>query len=123
MPAIVFIAFFCIVSCTKDPYITPGSSQSILLEAGSASSEFVFSTNYDWTARSSESWLSVSPASGSAGENIKIKISAAENSGYDVRSATVMLSAGEATQTITVQQAEKKGFQVTGTTKPFFSAC
>ena len=116
MPAIVFIAFFCIVSCTKDPYITPGSSQSILLEAGSASSEFVFSTNYDWTARSSESWLSVSPASGSAGENIKIKISAAENSGYDVRSATVMLSAGEATQTITVQQAEKKGFQVTGTT-------
>jgi thiol-disulfide isomerase/thioredoxin len=116
MPAIVFIAFFCIISCTKDPYITPGSSQSISLEAGSASSEFVFSTNYDWTARSSESWLSVSPASGSAGDNIKIKISAAENSGYDVRSATVMLSAGEATQTITVQQAERKGFQVTGTT-------
>ena len=112
----VLVVFTGIVSCTKEPYITPGSSQSISLEAGSASSEFVFSTNYDWTARSSESWLSVSPASGSAGENIKIKISAAENSGYDVRSATVMLSAGEATQTITVQQAEKKGFQVTGTT-------
>ncbi|MFA7014441.1 MAG: BACON domain-containing carbohydrate-binding protein [Bacteroidales bacterium] len=112
----VLVVFTGIVSCTKEPYITPGSSQSISLEAGSASSEFVFSTNYDWTARSSESWLSVSPASGSAGENIKIKISAAENSGYDVRSATVMLSAGEATQTITVQQAEKKGFQVTGST-------
>ena len=112
----VLIVFTGIVSCTKEPYITPGSSQSISLEAGSASAEFVFSTNYDWTARSSESWLSVSPASGSAGENIKIKISAAENSGYDVRSATVMLSAGEATQTITVQQAEKKGFQVTGST-------
>ncbi|MGI6294343.1 MAG: hypothetical protein ACOXZJ_07970 [Bacteroidales bacterium] len=33
----VLVVFTGIVSCTKEPYITPGSSQSISLEAGSAS--------------------------------------------------------------------------------------
>lgn len=114
---VVFLGFLNIISCTKDDpvskgFITPGTSQSISLEAGAVSSEFVFSTNSNWTARASESWLSVSTSSGDAGENIKLKVSAGENTQYETRSATVTISAGEATLTLTVQQASKKGFEI-----------
>lgn len=115
--SIVFFVFLNIISCTKDPiikdpYITLGSTTSIPFEPGSSSSEFVFSTNYSWTARSSESWLTVSPSTGGAGENIRLKISAGENANYKPRTATITISAGEATQALTVQQAEKRGFEI-----------
>ncbi len=105
-----------IVSCTKDPFITGSTSaQSFSFESASSSSEYVFSTNTNWTTRVSESWVSISPSSGNAGENIRIRISAGENTSYDARSATVTISAGEATQTLTVQQAAKGGYEITET--------
>ena len=55
MLATAVVAILLIVSCTKDPYITPGpgAGNSISLGSAAFSAEYVFSTNYDWTARSS----------------------------------------------------------------------
>ena len=53
MLATAVVAILLIVSCTKDPYITPGpgAGNSISLGSAAFSAEYVFSTNYDWTAR------------------------------------------------------------------------
>ncbi|HNZ46956.1 MAG TPA: BACON domain-containing protein, partial [Bacteroidales bacterium] len=97
MLATAVVAILLIVSCTKDPYITPGpgAGNSISLGSAAFSAEYVFSTNYDWTARSSGPWLTVSPSSGMPGDNIILKLSAGENANYDNRTATVTITAGE----------------------------
>jgi|ADurb_Gel_03_Slu_FD_contig_71_830678_length_5954_multi_3_in_0_out_0_2 thiol-disulfide isomerase/thioredoxin len=117
MLATAVVAILLIVSCTKDPYITPGpgAGNSISLGSAAFSAEYVFSTNYDWTARSSGPWLTVSPSSGMPGDNIILKLSAGENANYDNRTATVTITAGEITRTFTVDQAQNEGFELTKT--------
>ncbi|HOG25970.1 MAG TPA: BACON domain-containing protein [Bacteroidales bacterium] len=97
------VAFLLILSCTKDPFITPGPGAGTTVTVASAAStaEYVFSTNYEWTARSSGSWLTVSPSSGMPGDNIILKLSAGENANYDPRTATVTITAGEISRTLT----------------------
>jgi peroxiredoxin len=104
-----------LVSCTKNPQ-TPGSQTTITIASGTSSYDYVFSPEADWTTTASASWLSVFPASGSAGENITLQVSVGENTSYDARSANITITAGEKKYKLTVKQAAKKGFQLTGTT-------
>ena len=81
-----------LVSCTKNPQ-TPGSQTTITIASGTSSYDYVFSPEADWTTTASASWLSVFPASGSAGENITLQVSVGENTSYDARSANITITA------------------------------
>ena len=104
-----------LVSCTKNPQ-TPGSQTTITVASGTSSYDYVFSPEADWTTTASASWLSVSPASGSAGENITLQVSVGENTSYDARTGNITITAGDKKYKLTVKQDAKKGFQLTGTT-------
>lgn len=64
-----------------------------------------------WTARSSESWCSVSPASGDAstkGNTITFNA----NDTYSDRSCTVTIMAGDLSKDITINQSANSGLSV-----------
>ena len=66
-------------SCTKpkvDPAVTVTSGTTATVPTEGDVVSITFTSNVPWTAKSSESWLTVSPASGEAGEKITIKASA-----------------------------------------------
>lgn len=60
-------------------------------------------SNVPWSVTSSQTWLTVSPASGT--NNGSVTLTAAANPGNTTRSATVTITGGGITKTITVNQA------------------
>lgn len=63
-------------------------------------------TNLDWTAVSSESWLTVSPDKGRAG-SYELTLTAAANTKTTVRTARVAIQVGHKISTIEVSQAQQ----------------
>lgn len=78
-----------------------------------------FTASTSWSASvindRADNWCSVSPASGTAGGGAII-ITANENSAPDERSASVVIKAGTASQTIKVTQKQKDAITVTQST-------
>ena len=79
-----------------------------------ASEEIVpIMTNQSWTASSSESWLTVDPASGNASESFQnIRLKASENSAEEARRAKVTVTAGTLVKTVNVTQAGTPRFTI-----------
>ena len=105
-------------SCTKpkvDPAVTVSSGTTATVPTEGDVVSITFTSNVPWTAKSSESWLTVSPASGEAGEKITIKASALKNETNDAREATVTITAETATATVTVTQAQLDAVNVNTT--------
>ena len=75
-----------------------------------------FTTTADWTASlvntRAESWIIVTPSSGSKGKN-EITITTTANETYDERNATVVLKCGSASKNIVVTQKQKDALTVT----------
>ena len=90
---------------TVSEIVLADKSQSTLEFDADASSQTVhFNTTQAWSAEvSSGDWCTVSPASGSVG-NGSITVSVSENMEEAERSATVVLKAGGASQTLRVTQ-------------------
>ena len=76
-----------------------GSLQFI---ASENSQKFTVTTDGSWTASSSESWLTLSPASGKG--NAEVTATVAENTTDGVREAAITVKVGETEQTILVSQ-------------------
>ncbi|MBE6220983.1 MAG: hypothetical protein E7127_05030 [Rikenellaceae bacterium] len=134
MKRFLFYAFamLAIVACTESETDGNGSdngggnnpsapsitlNQSIVTFDDAAGEEQVsFSATADWIAElvndRADSWLSISPKSGAAG-NASIAIKATENDTPDDRSATIRLKAGSAMKTISVTQKQKDALTVT----------
>ncbi|MBQ2436881.1 MAG: BACON domain-containing protein, partial [Clostridia bacterium] len=73
--------------------------------AGNGDAVFVtLGSTGNWTASKSDSWISVSPTSGSSGQGQTLTISASRNTGA-ARTGTVTVSCGNISRTITVNQA------------------
>ncbi len=114
-----------LTACDKDkPVVKPvegkislKSETSIVLSDDADSKQATFSATLAWTAASSESWLSVEPGSGEAGD-ASITISAAKNENYDPRTATVTLTCDKDTKTIQVTQKQKGALLLTESTIP-----
>ena len=83
------------------------STQSVSLASAGTEVSAVFSAKKAWTATASESWIHVNPASGEAGTNVTIKISADENKGA-AREGVVVIKGGNVTDglEIAVTQAQ-----------------
>lgn len=75
-----------------------------------------FTASADWTASvnavtRSVDWLSISPTQGEAG-TVTLQVSVQPNETYDERNAAVLLTCGNAKQTITVTQKQKDALLV-----------
>lgn len=108
--AFVFCAAVLFAACQKEPSLTLSGPTSVDLSADGGSGTASFTVNRDWTASASESWVSVSPSSGSASDGpITITIKASQNTTYEDRTATVTIRAEALSQSITVRQPANLG--------------
>lgn len=85
-------------------------SQTSLSAAAEASeATFTITTNQDWTATASETWVTLNPASGTASEQaVTVTVAIAANEAHEARTATITVTAAELTKTISVSQAGKE---------------
>ena len=105
-------------SCTKpkvDPAVTVKSGTTATVPTEGDVVSITFSSNVPWTAKSSESWLTLSPSSGEAGDNITIKASALKNESTDAREAKVTITAETATAQVTVTQSQLNALNIATT--------
>jgi len=103
------------VSCKKAPVedqLTLSTPTSVTVPVEGDVASITFSSNVAWTAKSSESWLTVSPASGEAGDKITVKASALKNEGTDDRTAEVTITAGTKSAKVSVTQSQKDAMDV-----------
>ena len=83
------------------------TSLSAVAEASEAT--FTITTNQDWTATASETWVTLNPASGTASEQaVTVTVAIAANEAHEARTATITVTAAELTKTISVSQAGKE---------------
>ena len=98
----------CAVSCQKETKVedavTIKSNEEIVPVEGGVLSIAINST-VAWTAKASESWVTLSPTSGEAGD-ATVKASVLKNDTNDSRTATVTFTAGTKTATYTILQSQ-----------------
>ena len=98
--------------------LVSGQTKDIVFDQAGGETVIRFSAEENWTAAAintrADAWLSVSPASGSAGA-AEVKVTAAENAGVDDRFATVQLTSDGETETVTVTQKQKDALTVSST--------
>lgn len=91
-----------------------GTDTQPVVIAGGGTVSIGFTATATWTAavRDGSAWLSVSPASGEAGE-ATLLVTATANDSYDERNAAVVLTCGTVSKSITVTQKQKDALIVT----------
>lgn len=103
-------------SCLKTPSETLNTPSSITFSCDGGSQSITFTCNRDWSASSSESWLQVSPTSGTASDGeITVTITCAENTTYDNREGKITLKQtdGGLSETVVVTQSQTDGLFIT----------
>jgi hypothetical protein len=100
------------ISCTpeKEPVKPALEVSPLALAVGEAADEatFTITTNQDWTAVSDKDWATLDLTSGAASKDAyTVKVTVAENPDEAERSASITVTAGELTKTVTVTQAAK----------------
>lgn len=102
---IVMVVLF-VNGCRKPPSLEIVGLTSVELNADSSIGSITFITDRDWSASSSDRWVTVSPSSGSACDRqVTINVHCDANRSYIDRSATVTIRVEELSKTITVIQA------------------
>jgi len=103
-----------IITITRAAAISLSVSPTALnFAAESEQQTFTITSNTNWTVVSDASWATVSPASGSG--NATITVTAATNTEYVSRTATVTISGtGVTAQTVSITQAASPVISVTG---------
>ena len=102
----------------ETPAITVPDSENLrpVLNQEGGTVSISFTTTADWTASlvntRAESWIIVTPSSGSKGKN-EITITTTANETYDERNATVVLKCGSDSKNIVVTQKQKDALTVT----------
>ncbi len=115
-----FVAFvfavICLAACQKAPFLTMTGSRSFNFTREGGSQTFAFSCNRNWSVSSSESWIRISPSSGTASDgDISVTITCSPNTTYDPRTATITVKVEEMTETISVSQETGLGLLVSPT--------
>ena len=126
--SLFMLLLFVVCSCKDDnneptppessPEITIPSSENLnpVLSQEGGTVSISFTTTADWTASlvntRAESWITVTPNSGSKGKN-EITITTTANETYDERNATVVLKCGTVSKNIVVTQKQKDALTVT----------
>lgn len=103
-------------SCQKAPFVTLNTPRSFTFTRDGGTQSITFTCNRDWSVSSSESWIQVSPPSGSATDGeITVKITCEANTTYDPRSAVVTVKVEELSEAISISQNTGIGLIVSPT--------
>ena len=101
-------------SCIEAPQITLSVDPVVTVAADGSSATISFTANRDWSARSSESWVTLNPSSGTASaQPVTVTAKCEANTTYNPRSATVTIYAEDAVQSVRINQDENKGLIIT----------
>ncbi|MCR5407970.1 MAG: hypothetical protein K6E61_02560 [Bacteroidales bacterium] len=84
--------------------VTLSETGDLVLGADGGSVRVVFKATKEWSAASSADWLTLSPASGAAGEAVALTVTVAPNEGYDDREATVTVTSDQDSKSVKVIQ-------------------
>lgn len=111
--ASVVLAAFAL-SCTKETKVEDGitvktNDTSVPTEGGVVSIDI--NSTVAWTAKSSQSWVTISPASGQAGD-ATVKASVLKNDETDSRVAEITFTAGSKSAKFTITQGQKNDLQL-----------
>jgi len=111
--ASVVLAAFAL-SCTKETKVEDGitvktNDTSVPTEGGVVSIDI--NSTVAWTAKSSQSWVTISPASGEAGD-ATVKASVLKNDETDSRVAEITFTAGSKSAKFTITQGQKNDLQL-----------
>ena len=110
-------ALMLVLSCEKAPFVTMTGPRSFTFTRDGGTQSFTFTCNRDWSVSSSDSWIHVSPASGTKSDNeVTVTITCSANTTYDPRNATITVRVEELTETISVSQETGLGLLVLPTT-------
>lgn len=106
---ILFLTVFFSIGCSSDdaapdPELTISTEQLVFSKDGDMKF-FHVKSNASWAVSSSETWLTLSPASGEAG-TIKVEATVVKNETPSVRNATITISAGSLSKQIAISQSE-----------------
>jgi len=97
-------------SCQKAPELTVSGPTNIELSADGSSASITFTANRDWKVTSSDSWVSVSPSSGTAADGaVSVTVRCNANTTYEDRTATVTIKMEDLSQAVTVKQPANLG--------------
>ena len=102
---------FTLTFCTEDPSLLAVTPETLNFASAGGNLNFTVKANNsvstNWTAVSSESWLTLSPTSGNGnGATTTVTATAAENVSGAERSATITVTHGSETKVITVTQPD-----------------
>ena len=110
---LILSLFIVTISCQKDevePILTISKPQ-ISVSNGTTTETISFTANMGWTAKSSASWCTISPASGDA-SNTKINVLVDKNDTYDDRTCTINIVVGGLSESVTINQTSTSGLLV-----------
>ena len=102
-------ACMLVFSCAKPAELDVMTSELSFTKDGGTQS-ISFSTNKDWTASASESWVTVTSSGTST--STSISVTAAANPDYDDRTATVTIKVEELTKTVSIKQSTNLGLML-----------
>ena len=107
----------CAVSCKKETKVEDAvtiktDEQVVPVEGGVLS--IAINSTVPWTAKASESWVTLSPSSGQAGD-ATVKASVLKNDTNDSRTATVTFTAGTKTATYSIVQDQLNALNIAQT--------
>ena len=107
----------CAVSCKKETKVEDAvtiktDEQVVPVEGGVLS--IAINSTVAWTAKASESWVTLSPSSGQAGD-ATVKASVLKNDTNDSRTATVTFTAGTKTATYSIVQDQLNALNIAQT--------
>lgn len=110
----IAMTLYCVsvlfLSCQKAPELTLTGPSSIELSADGSSGTITFTANREWKVSCSDTWVSVSPSSGTATDGtVTVTVRCNANTTYEDRTATVTIKMEELSQTVTVKQPANLG--------------
>ena len=106
-----------VASCEKpkvEDALTLKSNAAVSVPVEGDVVSIAFNSNVAWTAKSSESWVTLQPSSGDAGD-ATVKASVLKNDSYDTRSADVTITAGTKTAKVTITQGQLNALNIATT--------
>ena len=92
--------------------IIGGGEESFSLDFpsnGMSPKTITFNSNYDWSVKTSDEWIKVSPESGVAGKECQVQVSLEANDTYDLRNGNITLTINKYSVDIAVTQQPKNG--------------
>ena len=108
--ALLFLLTIVVITCcntanSTDDFIIISPDTEIFFESEASDTKLTITCNGDWTATNIPDWCEISPSSGEKESEITVSVS--DNNGEEVRTAEIILSCGNASESIVITQYGK----------------